>query len=207
VDMEFIFRAFRDGMDGVFVGGCWPGECHYITEGNYDALAAMHLTKKLMQRIGINPERLRLAWVSASEGIRFAEIMNEFSNKIREMGPLGHSEGLDAQTLQRRLEAVIRILPFVRLAERQRFRPPVRSEEVYNEFFASEEVDRLFDELITSKLVESEVMLLLRKGPASAADIARVIGLTASEVVKYMAPLMRDGMVRYEVDQSRFVLA
>jgi DNA-binding transcriptional ArsR family regulator len=194
-------------MDGVFVGGCWPGECHYITEGNYDALSVMHLTKKLMQRIGINPERLRLAWVSASEGIRFAEIMNEFSNKIREMGPLGRSEGIDVQTLPRRLDAVIRILPFVRLAERQRFRPPVRNEEVYNQFFASEEVDRLFDELITSKLVESEVMLLLRKGPASAADIAGAIGLTASDVAKYMAPLMRDGLVRYERDQGRFVLA
>ena len=66
VDLAFIHRAFLNGADGVFIGGCWPGECHYITEGNYDALATVHLYRKLMEHIGVRPERLRLEWVAAS---------------------------------------------------------------------------------------------------------------------------------------------
>ncbi|MCR4420198.1 MAG: hydrogenase iron-sulfur subunit [Clostridia bacterium] len=207
VDMGFVLRAFQNGMDGVFVGGCWPGECHYITEGNYDALAMMHLTKKLLREIGINPERMRLAWVSASEGVRFAEIMNEFSAKVRELGPLGKGEGLDPQTLAVRLEAAAKLVPYIRLVERERLRPPVRTEEAYNEFFTGEEADRIFKELVVSRLVENEVMLLLRKGPRSAGDICGALGLTISEALGYVNPLVRDGLVRYDVEHNRFALA
>ncbi len=73
VDPLFIFRSFLNGMDGVFIGGCWPGECHYITEGNYLAISMIQVCKKLMALIGINPDRLRLEWVSASEGVRYAD--------------------------------------------------------------------------------------------------------------------------------------
>ena len=72
VDLGFIHRAFSNGEDGVFVGGCWPGECHYVTEGNLDALGNMHLYRKLLQRIGLRPERLhsrdglRSEWAATS---------------------------------------------------------------------------------------------------------------------------------------------
>ena len=74
VDLAFVLRAFRKGADGVIIGGCWPGECHYVTEGNYDALGNMYLCKKLMAHIGMEPDRLRLEWIAASEGNRFARI-------------------------------------------------------------------------------------------------------------------------------------
>ena len=89
VDLAFVLRAFSNGADGVFIGGCWPGECHYVTEGNYDALFNMHLCKKLLAEIGVRPERLRLEWVSASEGTRYAEVMNDFGRQLKELGPLG----------------------------------------------------------------------------------------------------------------------
>ncbi len=73
VDPAFILRAFSNGADGVYVGGCWPGECHYTTEGNYHTLGTMLLMKKLLKYVGLNPDRLRVEWVGASEGIRFAE--------------------------------------------------------------------------------------------------------------------------------------
>ncbi len=101
VDPAHILRAFSNGADGVFIGGCWPGECHYNTEGNYDALALVHLFKKLLKHIGLNPERLRLEWVSASEGIRFANVMNEFGAKIEHLGPFCKGEGIDEQKLRR----------------------------------------------------------------------------------------------------------
>ena len=99
VDPEFVLRAFANGNDGVYMGGCWLGECHYVTEGNYDALSVMHLCKKLLKQIGLNPDRLRLEWVSASEGNRYAEIVTEFTHQLKEMGPLGTGEGIEEKAL------------------------------------------------------------------------------------------------------------
>ena len=84
VDLAFILRAFSSGADGVIIGGCWPGECHYVTEGNYDALGNVHLAKKLLELIGISTDRVRLEWIAASEGTRFAEVMSEFAGTLRE---------------------------------------------------------------------------------------------------------------------------
>ncbi|MBM4463380.1 MAG: hydrogenase iron-sulfur subunit [Chloroflexi bacterium] len=87
VDPTFILKAFSKGVDGVFIGGCHPGDCHYI-EGNYKAMRRIALTKKLLQDFGIEPERLRLEWVSASEGVRFGQVVADFTNTIKELGPL-----------------------------------------------------------------------------------------------------------------------
>ena len=100
VDLEFVLRAFANGNDGVFIGGCWLGECHYVTEGNYDALSMMHLGKKLLEYIGVNPDRLRLEWVSASEGIRYAEIVTDFTDRLKELGPLGTGEGYGSERIK-----------------------------------------------------------------------------------------------------------
>jgi F420-non-reducing hydrogenase iron-sulfur subunit len=105
VDPKFIFRAFSKGIDGVFIGGCWLDECHYVTAGNYEALNVTKLSKKLLEQIGLNPERLRIEWVSASEGIRFAELVSDFTKKLKELGPLGVGEGKDPEQLKRDLEA------------------------------------------------------------------------------------------------------
>ncbi|MHC1567480.1 MAG: hydrogenase iron-sulfur subunit [Candidatus Syntropharchaeia archaeon] len=88
VDPIFILHAFREGADGVLVTGCHPGDCHYL-DGNLKAEKRVNNTKKAIEYIGIEPERLRLEWISASEGIKFAELMREFTRKIKELGPLG----------------------------------------------------------------------------------------------------------------------
>ena len=87
VDPTFILRAFAMGVDGVFIGGCHPGDCHYI-EGNHKARRMVALTKLLLQDLGIEPERLRLEWISASEGARFAQVINDFTKTIKELGPI-----------------------------------------------------------------------------------------------------------------------
>jgi coenzyme F420-reducing hydrogenase delta subunit/NAD-dependent dihydropyrimidine dehydrogenase PreA subunit len=105
VDPAFIFRAFSKGADGVFIGGCWLDECHYVTNGNYQALDMTNRCKKLMEQIGLNPDRLRLEWVSASEGIRFAEIISNFTRQLKELGPLGIAEGKDPEQVKLDIEA------------------------------------------------------------------------------------------------------
>jgi F420-non-reducing hydrogenase iron-sulfur subunit len=106
VEPRFIFRAFSNGIDGVFIGGCWLGECHYVTEGNQYALEMTNLCKKLLEQIGLNAERLRIEWVSASEGIRFAELITDFTKRLKELGPLGIGEGKDLKQLKLDLQAV-----------------------------------------------------------------------------------------------------
>jgi F420-non-reducing hydrogenase iron-sulfur subunit len=153
VDPAHIFRAFATGQDAVFIGGCHLNDCHYVTHGNYDALAMVYVCKKLMEHIGLNPERLRLEWVSAGEGILFAGIMNEFVPKIEKLGPIGKGEGLDGQELKSKLEAVTKLIPYIKLVLSERLRVAVRTEEAYTIFFAGNEFNRLFDELIGDKLV------------------------------------------------------
>ena len=111
VDLAFVLRAFQKGADGVIIGGCWLGECHYVTEGNYDAFNLMHLCKKLLEHKGVNPERLRLEWVSAAEGNRFAEIMTDFTEKLRELGPLGSGEENGNGELAAELDSVSKLVP------------------------------------------------------------------------------------------------
>lgn len=87
LDPQFVLRAFRDGADGVLIGGCHPGECHY-QEGNYKALRRVKLLKRLLKDYGIEEERLRLEWIAASEGDRVQKVMSEMVESIRKLGPL-----------------------------------------------------------------------------------------------------------------------
>ena len=90
VDPQMVLWAFRNGADGVLIGGCHPGDCHY-QEGNYKALRRSKLLRKMLPQFGIEPERLRLEWISASEGERLRDVVNEFTEQIRRLGPL-HTE-------------------------------------------------------------------------------------------------------------------
>lgn len=87
VDPETVLRAFAAGADGVLVAGCHPGDCHYL-KGNFKTLRRFMLLKKLLAEMGIEGERFRLEWISASEGVRYAEVVNDMSKKVRELGPL-----------------------------------------------------------------------------------------------------------------------
>ena len=207
VDLEFVLRALSKGADGVFIGGCWLGECHYVTEGNYDALFNMHFGRKLLERIGINPKRLRLEWISASEGTRYAEVMNDFGKQLKEMGPLGESEGLDADTLKLNLMAVTRLLPYAKLVERERLRVRFDKQEQYDEYFASEQFNRLFEELIVDKLAISRIILLLRDNPLSARGISDVLGIKANEVSRHLSNSSRLGLVSFDDAEKRYALA
>jgi F420-non-reducing hydrogenase iron-sulfur subunit len=87
VDPTFVLKAFEQGADGVLVCGCHPGDCHY-SEGNYKTQRRIPLLKKVLEQLGIEPQRLRLAWVSAAEAQQFAEVVNEIAAEIKELGPL-----------------------------------------------------------------------------------------------------------------------
>lgn len=96
VDPAFIFEAFISGADGVLIAGCHPGDCHYIA-GNYKAQRRGILLKKLLEQFGLEPQRLRIEFVSASEGAKFAAVVKEMVENIKKLGPSPlkvHVEGL-----------------------------------------------------------------------------------------------------------------
>jgi len=207
VDLEFILRAFSNGTDGVFIGGCRLNECNYITHGNYDALSNVLLCRKIMEHIGLNPERLRIEFMSSGDGILLAEVINDFCKKVEEIGPLGQSEGIDEKVLKFKLEAVTKLIPYIKLVESERLRVPSRSEEAYNKFFTGDEFNRLFNELIIDKLAISQIMLLLGERPLSTGEISEILRLSPSEVSKHMKSSSRQGLVRYDADRKCYALA
>jgi coenzyme F420-reducing hydrogenase delta subunit len=82
----FILSAFNKGADGVLVSGCHPGDCHYL-KGNYYARRRIFLLQKLLNFIGVEPDRFRMSWVSAAEGAKFAEVISDFVTDLKELGP------------------------------------------------------------------------------------------------------------------------
>ena len=207
VDLAHVFRAFSNGADGVFIGACHLNECNYITHGNYHALTMVSLAKKLLEHIGLNPERLKIEFMSGGEANLFVEAVNGFVKKVKELGPLGLGEGLDEKGLKFKLEAVTKLIPYIRLVERERLRLPAMPEEEYQKFFASDELNRLFDETIAEKLAISQIMSLLRERPLSTAEIAKTLGLTPSEVSKHLNTSSRQRLVRYDESRKCFALA
>jgi coenzyme F420-reducing hydrogenase delta subunit len=207
VDLEFILRAFSNGIDGVFIGGCRLDECNYITHGNYDALSNVFLCKKLLELIGVTPERLSIEFMSSGEGLLLTELIDDFCKKVKEIGPLGKSEGIDENGLKFKFEAITKLIPYLKLVERERLRAPYKSEEMYHKFFSSDEVNRLFNELIGDKLAISQIMLLLREKPLSTGEIAEMLSLNPSEVSKHMNSSSRQGLVRYDESRKCYALA
>jgi F420-non-reducing hydrogenase iron-sulfur subunit len=173
VDLEFILRAFLKGIDGVFIGGCNLNECNYVTHGNYDALNTTLLCKKIMEHIGLNPERLRIEFMSAGDGIRLADVINEFTGKLEDLGPLGKGEGLDEDELRANLQVVKKLIPYIKVVKREKLAARLRNKEEHDGFFTREEIEALFRDVV-SYYIDPEkcqaCMICLRRCPAKAIE-------------------------------------
>ncbi len=204
IDLAHLLRAFSNGVDGILIGGCRLNECNYITHGNFHALNLVLLSQKILQHIGLEPERLRVEFMSSGEGNYFAEIVDSFVDRIREIGPLGRSEGMDEESLNFKLKAVTRLVPYIRLVESERLRGHLTTLEEYREFYAGDEFIRLFQDLIADKLAISQIMILLQEKPHSTGEISGVLGLSPSEISRHLGNSAKLGLVRYEDNQKRF---
>ncbi len=88
VNPEFVMKAFASGADGVLLAGCHPGDCHYL-KGNFKTLRRFKLLKSYLSQVGVEDERVRLEWISASEGVRYADVVNDMTSKVQGLGRLG----------------------------------------------------------------------------------------------------------------------
>lgn len=147
VDLAHVIRAFQNGLDGVYIGGCRLNECNYITHGNYDALAMVLLGKRILEHIGLHPDRLRIEFMSSADGILFAEGVNDFVRTVRALGPLGRGEGLAPAEVSARLARVAKLVPWIKLAEREKLARRLTDAAERERLFTAAEVAALFREV------------------------------------------------------------
>jgi F420-non-reducing hydrogenase iron-sulfur subunit len=149
VDMGFVLRAFENGIDGVFLGACHLNECNYITHGNYQAQNMVLLVKRIMEHIGLNPERLRINFMSGAEANVFTESVNEFVKTIKGIGPIGKAEGIDAADLQKRLADVKKLIPYLKIVNREKLAGRLEGHDGHESYFTKEEIEKQFNEMFS----------------------------------------------------------
>jgi coenzyme F420-reducing hydrogenase delta subunit len=197
VDPVFIFKALLTGIDGVFVLGCHPGDCHYL-EGNYEAEKKFIMVQKFLKMVDFD-KRIRLDWVSASEGVRFAKVVTEFIESIREQGPSPLSgENID-QELFNNLKAMENSVSSDRiraLVGRQRKITEVENE--YGEKVPIDEFNAIFDEAIHDEFVRHRILLSLSTKVLSVKDLATELKLDPSEILENMLTLKSRGEIDYQ---------
>jgi F420-non-reducing hydrogenase iron-sulfur subunit len=186
VDPELILDTFLYGADGVFIGGCHPGDCHYL-QGNYYAEKKVEMAQRLLKAAGVEPERLRLEWVSASEGKRFAEVIREFTEEIKELGQVKFEK--------EELEAACRAAADYRLrilATKER--ELLEDGNKYGEVFTRHEMDRLLEDMVWEEYESKRILLKLKK-PMSVKEIASELNLKPNVVFRRILDLKRHELI------------
>ena len=197
VEPSYILTAFLHGADGVLVGGCHLGDCHYIT-GNYYTIRKVNMARRLLKHAGIDERRLRLEWISASEGERFAQVVTEFTEELKKLGPLPEEER-NSISLKAALRASMQ--PRLRIIATKE---KVFTEEgnKYGEIFTQHETERLANSMVWDELNEQKILLVLEEGDASLKDIAEKVDLPIDLTFKYIMDLLRRGRVVQEMDKE-----
>ncbi len=194
VDPVMIAEAFEAGSDGVFVGACKRGECHYST-GNLYTEARVELIRCVLEAAGINPERLVMRMMSSAEGNKFVEFTREFQQQVSELGPLGKSEGIGEDDLKIKLRAMRKALDGRKL--RWVVGKVIEFKEkgnLYGERFTDHEIHRLLQEVSMDEIRIREIIERLKLGPQSVKDLSGALGAPARIVLRQMADLRRMGL-------------
>jgi len=197
VDPVFVPRAFLVGYDGVMVLGCHPGDCHYLT-GNYQAEKKIILTRKLLEMAGIGSERLLLDWVSAGEGERFSQVIRQFVEKIRGLGPFP----LD-QEMKGRLHAVKASLEGEKIRWMVGKGPElIEKENVYHEQLPKERLDAAIETTIRDELIKNRIIALVEPKPLPAAEISQTLNLKLKETLDYLVSLIGEGKIGFDPSEE-----
>jgi F420-non-reducing hydrogenase iron-sulfur subunit len=149
VDLGFVLRAFSNGMDGVLIGGCRFNECNYVTHGNFHALNMTLLTKKLMERIGLSPERLNIEFMSGAEANLFVDAVNGFVKRVKTLGPLGVSEGMDPNEVKSKIAEVTKLVPYIKMVNQEKLAARLPNPEDHEALFTRADIDKMFDEVVS----------------------------------------------------------
>jgi len=198
VDPVFIPKAFLAGYDGVMILGCHPGDCHYLT-GNYQAEKKINLTRKLLNMAVIDSERLLLDWVSAGEGERFSQVVRQFIEKIRSIGPFP----LD-QEMKGKLQAVRASLDGEKIRWMVGKGPELMEmENVYKERVPKERLEELIEATIRDELIKNRIIQLVEIKPITATDISQTLNLKLKDTLSYLVSLVGEGKIGFHPSEEK----
>jgi len=193
VDPAFIPRAFLAGYDGVMVLGCHPGDCHYLT-GNYQAERKINLTRKLLEMAGIGRERLLLDWVSAGEGERFSQVVRNFVEKIKGLGPFSLDEEVKGK-----LRAVRASLEGEKIRWMIGKGPELMEKEnVYHERLSKERIHEAIESTIRDEFLKNRILALIESKPMAAKEISQKLNLKLNETLNYLVSLVGEGKIGFD---------
>jgi len=196
VDPAFVIEAFLAGSDGVLIGGCHPGECHY-ERGNHTAMTTVSLLKRLLAHMGVNPYRLRLEWISSAEGIRFAQVIRDFTDVLENMGPLGMEMGTERSNLRLKLKAARNAVSGEKLrwvaSRHERF---VKEGNQYGEIFTQHELDRMLDGVVIEELLIHQILLMLSRGPMKKEEICCHLNAPETKIDLWLDCLARKEQIQ-----------
>ncbi len=145
VDISFVLKSFINGADGVYIAACKLDECNYTTNGNYHALNMVLLMKKILEFYNINPNRIRIEFMSAADGNKFADTVESFTKEIREIGKLGVAEGIGEREVKERFNNLLKLTPYIKIAKREKLGTPLLDAEKRADFFTVSEIEEMFN--------------------------------------------------------------
>jgi len=196
IDPAIVIEMFIHGYDGVFIGGCHLGDCHY-EKGNYHAEKKGLITTKLLEKVGIEPERFRIEWISASEGQKFADTVSEVVKTIRELGknPI-YADG------QQNLELLTRLYVARNVAKDFRLRVIVGREmdlldrgDAFQRPVSEDKLHQFYDRIIDMEFMRQQILLTTIDEPVSVKDIATFIDEPSYMVLRHITTLLDRGLL------------
>jgi len=199
MDPAAVARAFKKGLDGLMVVGCYFGDCHYVS-GNHQAQAKIDITRKLFEYIGVSKERLAFRQCSSGEASVFVKLVSEFDATIKELGPIG--EGGDSLKAPEIFEK-LKIAEAVLAGEKIRWvigkrTPFLESGNIYGEMFTEHEFNRAIDMIIVEETEVQKILGKLEEGAQSVKDLAKDLAIPSERVFRYVTALVRKEMIRLE---------
>ncbi|NHJ19790.1 MAG: hydrogenase iron-sulfur subunit [Candidatus Lokiarchaeota archaeon] len=196
VDPAFIFKGFEVGADGVIVMGCHIGDCHYL-EGNYEAEKKFAMVQKFLKLIGMD-NRIRLEWVSASEGARYGAVVTEFTEHIKSLGPAPTGSDNPDQTMLTKLKAIKVAASGERMRELVgRQRKITEEENVYGEKTDMETFLKIFNSAIVEEFERAQILISLGEDRKSVKALAVELQIDPSIVLGHMTILKARGQVDF----------
>ena len=208
IEPSLLLELFIQGVDGVLIGGCHFGDCHYQT-GNYYAEKRVKLTKKLLKAVGIEPERLRLEWIAAAEGQRFADTVRDFTELLKSLGASQVSGDQPDVEILKKLFAAKNVAKDFRLkllvAKELKI---VEEGNVYNNKIPFEELEILLDSAIEDELGRCRILFATKNNPRSVEDLALELGILSRKVLSHIVTLKDRGLIamdRIEGDSPLYI--
>jgi coenzyme F420-reducing hydrogenase delta subunit len=195
MDPMIILETLQNGADGIFIGGCHLGDCHYIS-GNYHTIHKMDMTKQLIEMAGLDKDRVRLEWISASEGQRFANIIMDFTEDVKRLGPSPISASLKEEEKDKKMLRAVKIAKNTSMSFRlrsviARIKKSVDEGNVYGEKVQEERFEQLMKQIIKDEYIRSGILMSIEKEPKTVEEISDEIGIPTEVVFKNIARLWK----------------